>query len=802
MRTPGINARIAPLCLAAVALALVGAPVVAQPLPLFPVHEVGGPILIDGEGNNLPPRVAVAPNGDIVTVWADRDPGPIITSDTDLIAPAATATSAGILFQRAAPDGRPRGAIGEVTADQGETPAVAIDDAGAFGVTWAFAGRVYARLFAANGAARSAQLPVQELASGFQFDPQIALDAAGAFVVTWQGLQPSNELVPYRLFARRFDRDGGATSDAFTVAGPRSSQFQSTSVSMSGAGGFAAGWSESGSPSGVFAQLYAPTAVTPLRRTTLVTATNRVTFTVDLAMDDEGGAVAAWQSDLSEQIFAQRVAPNGVAEGTPINILASDSAYRITPPAVAADADGDFVVTWHDGSSSQIVSLRLTREGQRESQRLTIAESASTVYGSPDVAMDADGEFVVAWLAADDEGADDIWTQSYLRPAVLATQTGDRTQVVEGGASDRFSVALRTFPTAPVTVTLTPDQSQQLQLSQTQLSFAASVAATRPVSITVAAINDNIAEGPHTVQVRLSAAGPRSGYDTPPPLFTVNDVVSDTITVFVTDNDTANYSVSTSTAGTNEGSGTPVTFTIFRGGAIDGSNGIGYRFAGTATFGEDYTISSAPQGVSSADGVIPFAPRQDVQRITISIVDDQIGEPNSSIALELLAPLPAGSGRVLFPVAVVTLGDNDLAEVRVRQTDGSTRVVRGGASDEISVALRTLPTAPVQVILTPASNQLDLGAGWGAPLTLSFAPNQSAMQAQQVPVRTAGSSSAADLALGASIKLAASSVDGGYTTGARFTIDGRDSAELPVEIVVPPGSGPGILSVYLPLVAR
>jgi len=805
MRTPWIIARLS--LVPAVALALASAPLAAQqqllPQPvIFPllINRARFPIPTTAAETSLP-AVAMAADGDFVVVWQDQS----------------------------------------VEAEQ-----------------------VYASLYDESGAFVRGPLAVARDFStytGAQHRPDVAMDADGNFVVVWSGGAGEGD---DGIFAQRFAADGEYRGENRRVSPPVDGLYNSASVAMAADGAFAVVWrlSEFEGPSSIDLQRYSSAGAALIEGSTQIVSGTVAAPSV--AMDRDGDFVVAWlqsNSIRATRFDATSRSYTPVAGGEPINEPVPGSGSRGSP-AVAMDAAGEFAVVWNDSITNRVLGRRFSPSGQRIEPELVIdAEEASNeplraamvsgntlavVWGDeesdqfyvrlglirpgsaapertsnvntggfsdfPDIAGSPVGNLAVGWVASTLLSfepflrSDDIYARLYRLPAVEAVQPDLITRVSEDGQTDRFTVALRTFPTAPVTVTLTPDQPQ-LDLGAgdglpLQLRFDPQSERVLSETVRVRALNDNIAEGPHSVRVRLSASGPRSGYDTPPPLFTVDDVVSDTVTVFVSDNDTATYSVATSTAGTNEGSGTPVTFTIFRGGAISGSNGIGYRFAGTATFGEDYSISSAPQGVSGADGVIPFAPGQEVQRITITIVDDQIGEPNSSIMLELLAPLPAGSGRVLFPVAVVTLGDNDLAEVRVRQTDGSTRVVRGGASDEISVALRTVPTAPVQVTLTPASNQLDLGAGWGAPLTLTFAPNQSAMQAQQVPVRTAGGSGDADLALGASIKFTASSADGGYTTGARFTIDGRDSAELPVEIVVPPGSGPGILSVYLPLVAR
>ena len=104
------------------------------------------------------------------------------------------------------------------------------------------------------------------------------------------------------------------------------------------------------------------------------------------------------------------------------------------------------------------------------------------------------------------------------------------TNVVEGGATDTYTVALTSTPTADVTVTLTPD-------SQIDLGAGAGVAVTlvftpanalTPQTVTVAAFDDAIVEGAHSGTITMTATSADAGY---------NNLNGPSVTASIADND-------------------------------------------------------------------------------------------------------------------------------------------------------------------------------------------------------------------------------------------------------------------------
>ena len=95
---------------------------------------------------------------------------------------------------------------------------------------------------------------------------------------------------------------------------------------------------------------------------------------------------------------------------------------------------------------------------------------------------------------------------------VTINQTGGSADVTEGGASDTYTVALNSMPSASVTVTVTPDAQTDLGVGAgvaRRLTFTPSEALI-PQTITVTAVDDSAIEGPHlgTITYTVSSTVP------------------------------------------------------------------------------------------------------------------------------------------------------------------------------------------------------------------------------------------------------------------------------------------------------
>ncbi|WP_080057528.1 lamin tail domain-containing protein [Spirosoma aerolatum] len=177
---------------------------------------------------------------------------------------------------------------------------------------------------------------------------------------------------------------------------------------------------------------------------------------------------------------------------------------------------------------------------------------------------------------------------------VLVRITGNTTTVAEGGASDTYTMALTSQPTANVVVTITP--GSQLTTDVPTLTFTpANFSLTQ--TVTVSAVDDNLVEGVHSATITHSATSSDPAY---------NGIAVNPVSVTITDNDVAVGAPPTITvAGT--------TTTYLSGSAISGvindptdparTLGIDFTLADTDTPVNNLTLTAS----SSNASVVPNA---------------------------------------------------------------------------------------------------------------------------------------------------------------------------------------------------
>jgi hypothetical protein len=135
-------------------------------------------------------------------------------------------------------------------------------------------------------------------------------------------------------------------------------------------------------------------------------------------MDAAVGFVVAWQGpgfieEDREDIFAQRFDPNGLPIGGEffVNSLADD---RQLFPCVAMNGNGAYVVVWESANTPEegdksICGQLFDSNGELGTEFLVNAESSVCRY--PDITADANGNFAVVWL--DDRSSNSIMARLF-----------------------------------------------------------------------------------------------------------------------------------------------------------------------------------------------------------------------------------------------------------------------------------------------------------------------------------------------------------------------------------------------------
>ncbi len=110
---------------------------------------------------------------------------------------------------------------------------------------------------------------------------------------------------------------------------------------------------------------------------------------------------------LVEQLESRDLlAVSAIGPEVRINSVVTDSQQL---PAIATDAEGDYVVTWQsngqDGSGFGIFAQRYNSAGVAQGSEFRVNTTTANDQTNPAVTMDADGDFVITWQSDQQDGS-------------------------------------------------------------------------------------------------------------------------------------------------------------------------------------------------------------------------------------------------------------------------------------------------------------------------------------------------------------------------------------------------------------
>ena len=303
---------------------------------------------------------------------------------------------------------------------------VATDADGDFVVTWfgydssgtdTSESSVQGQRYASDGSPLSGEFQINTYTTGIQLYPSVAMDADGAFIVVWASAGSSgNDTSISSIQGQRYASDGSAMASEFQINTYTSSLQTRPSVAVDSSGDFVVVWESfgsSGTDSSEFSiqgQRYASDGSSQGSEFQINTHTTSTQFSAVAEKKSNGDFVVAWTSETSSgtdssglSIQGQRFASNGSAMASEFQINTNTTGYQIRP-SLAMESDGDFVVAWGSESSSgtdnSVDSVQVRRFASDGSPRGSDFQINVTTFGNqnlPSVAMDADDNFVVVW---------------------------------------------------------------------------------------------------------------------------------------------------------------------------------------------------------------------------------------------------------------------------------------------------------------------------------------------------------------------------------------------------------------------
>ncbi|MDZ8109755.1 MAG: putative Ig domain-containing protein [Nostoc sp. DedQUE12a] len=189
-----------------------------------------------------------------------------------------------------------------------------------------------------------------------------------------------------------------------------------STVAMDNTGDFVIVWTsegQDGSGTGIYAQRYNSAGVAQGNEFKVNTYMTNSQSNPTVAMDADGDFVISWQSKdpnengFSYAIYAQRYNSAGVPIGSEFQVNTYTNSKQDNP-TIAIDADGDFVIAWtsyaQDGSGFGIYAQRYNSAGVAQGSEFQVNTYTDNHQYNPTVAMDADGDFIISWTSYGQDG--------------------------------------------------------------------------------------------------------------------------------------------------------------------------------------------------------------------------------------------------------------------------------------------------------------------------------------------------------------------------------------------------------------
>ncbi|MBI1348038.1 hypothetical protein GC163_17330 [bacterium] len=229
----------------------------------------------------------------------------------------------------------------------------------------------------------------------------VASDAFGNHVITWASFGQDGD--DFGIMARLFDVSGNPLTDEFVVNSYTTGLQTHSSVAMDQDGDFVIAWYSSGQDGdnlGVYAQRYDASGSRAGSEFRVNTFTTGAQAEPSVAMDADGNFVIVWQSygqdGSSAGLYGQRYSSNGTQVGSEFAINdVTQGAQRLA--SIAMEPDGDFVVAWETGALFDIRAKQFDATASPKGNEFVVA--SSTVAGNryPSVSTNANGDFVITW---------------------------------------------------------------------------------------------------------------------------------------------------------------------------------------------------------------------------------------------------------------------------------------------------------------------------------------------------------------------------------------------------------------------
>jgi hypothetical protein len=332
---------------------------------------------------------------------------------------SSTGRSYDIMARRLDPNGTPVGGetqVNRISEGNQSEPAVAANGEGRLVIAWQGPGAdqedVYVSLGDCNDTAYSDTIAVDDDPNGRQLHPRVALDANGAFFVVWENRVSAGNKDICSVRGRRFDSSGSPLGPSLLLDGG-AGDARYPDIAMDGQGNFVVAWLRDRTSKNVFARLFDPNGEARTEAFEVNDSSFSSITVPSVAMNKAGDFVIVWDGDPNrasdDDVFGRRYDPNGTPKGESFRVNAVRDGTQQLPRVGINDAN-EFVVVWQSeapdaNTATDVFAQRFDAAGNSVGEPLQLNIYVEGNQRNPDMALMADGSFVAVWESGGQDGS-------------------------------------------------------------------------------------------------------------------------------------------------------------------------------------------------------------------------------------------------------------------------------------------------------------------------------------------------------------------------------------------------------------
>jgi hypothetical protein len=279
------------------------------------------------------------------------------------------------------------------------SPQVAMDDHGNALVVWTqYDSSSHLNLYAKRFSAGSwGAVTLMEYGAGGVWGPQVAMDNSGNAVVVWSQLDSSSHM---SLYARYFS---SGTWGAVTLLKTEAGDASSPSVAMDDNGNAMAVWKQTeNTMNGYHDHVYAKRFSSGAWEATISIGYDVGVFGPQVAMDDNGNAMAVWSDFYGSAAGGQYISANRYSAGAWGKDAHISTEWLSVSPQIVMDNQGNAMVVFEGiDYNTQVAHIYADRFTTGAWGTETLLQTGMGNAANPEIAMAGNGHAVAVWQAGD-----------------------------------------------------------------------------------------------------------------------------------------------------------------------------------------------------------------------------------------------------------------------------------------------------------------------------------------------------------------------------------------------------------------